>query len=234
MSYNPNIPIDVCACFGQERNGKYPHWMVMLLPQGSLFGTWIHSTGGPTQSKPYQCTIQANKRANSHGIDSTELLGTISPKDVKKVTDAAKRIPPQQCQMYVVALVAELEKKGLLQTGNAPRLRRKVQMSERAQAYRQENPVGKPTIAHYPPGKPSLAWTDVGPSRPTSSNIGRIPVSHQAQAYEMQPISRNHHQSSNNGQRARPTQQARPTRQARRPGQAEQNHNDGGGCCIIM
>lgn len=67
----------------------------MLQTQGSMFGTWIHSTGGPIQDSPLTCTIQANKRVNSHGIEHTELIGTISPKDINKVNAAAKGVQPQ-------------------------------------------------------------------------------------------------------------------------------------------
>ena len=79
-----------------------------------MFGTWNHSTGEPIQKSPYTCTIKANKRVNSHRIEHTELIGIISPKDINTVNAAAKGVQPQQCQMYFVSLVLELENKGLL------------------------------------------------------------------------------------------------------------------------
>ncbi|KAL8946682.1 MAG: hypothetical protein Q9183_007875 [Haloplaca sp. 2 TL-2023] len=117
-----------------------------------MVGTWTHSTGGPTQNTPYACKIQANKRVNSHGIESTELLGTISPKDINNVHAAAKRVPPQQCQIYVVTSTSELEKKALLPHSVTSRLGQKIRMSETAQGYRRQNPVAKPDIEWYPPG----------------------------------------------------------------------------------
>ncbi|KAL8935694.1 MAG: hypothetical protein Q9211_004559, partial [Gyalolechia sp. 1 TL-2023] len=132
--------------------------MLMLQTRGAPVGTWIHSTGGPTLNAPYICTIQANKRVNSRDIESTDFLGTISPKDFNKVKAAAKRVPPQQCQMYVVTVTSELEKKGLLPNGTTARLGQRVQMSETAQGYRRQNPVAKPDIAWYPPDQSAPSW----------------------------------------------------------------------------
>lgn len=150
MSFAPDVPIDVLVCHGKERGTKYPHWMLMLVSRGAQKGTWYHSIGGPTQNKPYEVAIQAQKRVDSQGISSTELIGSIMPKDVNKVKAAAQRVPAQQCQRYVVALVHELEKKGLAQKGEAVRLNNKVQMSERAQAYAIQNPVEHPSGAYVP------------------------------------------------------------------------------------
>ena len=123
MAHNLETPVDVLVCFAHARGDHFPHWMLMLQTQGSRFGTWIHSTGGPTQNLPYTCTIQANKRVDSRGIESTELIGTIPAKDLNKVKAAAKRVQPQQCQMYVVSVVSELEKKGLLPQGTTAQVR---------------------------------------------------------------------------------------------------------------
>src|SRR5947209_2517838 len=122
MSFAPNLPIDVYVCFGVERGTKYPHWMLMLRSRDSARGTWYHSIGGPSQNRPYEVEIAANKRVDSRGIQSMERIGTISVNDVNKVRAAAQRVPAQQCQRYVVALVAELEHRGLIPPGQAIRL----------------------------------------------------------------------------------------------------------------
>lgn len=229
MSHDPETPIDIYVCFGHERGTHYPHWMLMLRNRGSMVGTWIHSTGGPTQNTPYACTIQANKRVNSHGIESTELLGTISLKDVNKVKAAAKRVPPQQCQMYVVTLASELEKKGLLPNGVTARLGQRVRMSETAQGYRRQNPVAKPDIAWYPPGEAAPSWVQNVTSMPTSSGPSHSSAggrsydstsayghgSHRPRVIEVSPTAQQHHSSSQHQQRLQ-----------------RQEHS--GGCCMVM
>ncbi len=77
----------------------------------------IQSTGGPTQERDYECSIRPNKSVGSWGIASSNFQGNIFSRDVDRVVEAAKRVQPQQYQMYVVAVVAELEKEGLLKEG---------------------------------------------------------------------------------------------------------------------
>jgi len=148
MPFNPNQPIEVHVCYAHERGDNHPHWLLSLKSPYAAKCTWIHSTGGPSQKRHYECTIQADKPIISRGIASTSLLGTVSPRDLNKVLAAAKRIEPQQCQMYVVAVVAQLEKKGLLPRGKTAYLKDKVQISKQSARYRQEHPVVKPAIAY--------------------------------------------------------------------------------------
>lgn len=51
-------------------------------------------------------------------------IGIIEASYRKKVMDASKAIDPQHCQMYVMALVAKLESKGLVQSGATKLLKR--------------------------------------------------------------------------------------------------------------
>lgn len=148
MSFNSNRPVEIYVCYGHERFGEHPHWLLSLQTPGTDRCTWIHSTGGPTQKRDYECSVQANKDVDSRHIAFTSLQGTISPQDVDAVIAAAKSIEPQQCQMYVVAVVAALEKKGLLPEGRTAFLKDQVQMSETSRDYRREHPVSKPAIAY--------------------------------------------------------------------------------------
>lgn len=152
----------------------------MLRSKDSNFGTWYHSTGGPTRNEPYKVTIQANKRVDSHGTQSTECLGTISPRDVSKVTAAAKRVPPQQCQKYVVSLIAELENRHLLPYGHAARLNGQVQISDLSRNYEREHPVPPPSIT-----------VDSSPGKTPSSHSSRIePANGKSGAHETRPVAR--------------------------------------------
>lgn len=175
-------------------------------------------------------TIEANKRVNSRGIESIELLGTVSPKDVKKIIAAAKRVPLQQCQMYVITVASELEKRGFLQNGTTSRLGQRVQMSQTAQGYRRQNPVAKPSIAWYPAGQPAPSWvpnvtTMPASSRPSQSSSRRADhrrttthgsgSQHAPQVIELRPTGQRYHSSSQRPERHR-------------------QESSSGGCCIVM
>lgn len=80
----------------------------------------------------YNYKIHSEKRTNSFGIASTNFMGIIDVSDKKKVIDASKAIDPQHCQLYMVALVAKLESKGLVEFGATKILKPKIQMSEAA------------------------------------------------------------------------------------------------------
>ncbi len=148
ISFDPSRPVEVHVCYGHEGAQHYPHWLLSLQSTNATRCAWIHSTGGPTQERSYECSIRANKAVDSRDIASTSFQGNISPRDVDKVIAAAKRIEPQQCQMYVVAVVAELEKEGLLPKGRTAFLKDQVQISEKSGDYRREHPVSKPAIAY--------------------------------------------------------------------------------------
>lgn len=60
--------------------------------------------------------------------------------------DASKAIDPQHCQMYVVALVAKLESKGLVKLGTTEILKPKIRMSEAAKKFRRLHRVPKPCL----------------------------------------------------------------------------------------
>ncbi|ERF73999.1 hypothetical protein EPUS_03813 [Endocarpon pusillum Z07020] len=180
MAFDPKLPIEVYLALCVQRDENAPHWMLLLRSEGSMASTWYHSTGGPTQRTDYKVSIEAGKRFNSRGIASTEKLGTITPADVNKVKAAAQRIVPQQCQTYVVSVVAELENKGLLLPGNAARLNQNVRMGKAASDYRAKNPVPPPAIQgaagpSTPPRGESPAPQQLGRSRTPSPAPRKTP-----------------------------------------------------------
>ena len=148
MSISSKPFSEIHVCYGHEHLGEYPHWLLSLQSPGASQCTWIHSTGDPSQGRAYECSIQANNHVESAGIASSSIQGYIFAKDVGKVIEVAKGVEPQQCQMYVIAVVAELEKTGLLPQGRTAFLKDQVQMSQRSIDYRQRHPVAKPAIAY--------------------------------------------------------------------------------------
>jgi hypothetical protein len=212
MSFNHSLPVDIELAIGVERGTKFPHWMLMLRHQNAPTGTWYHSTGGPSQNRPYKLEIQGGKRSNSRGIQSLELLGTISGEDVKKVTAAAKRVQPQQCQTFVVSMVYELERKNMVPPGTTQALASRVKMSSLAWDFAQQNPVPTPPGIRFP------QFPNLHPQAGSSSQAGH--GAPQSTSVTQSAASRTHNQQ--------------PTGLVSHPAQQQERRKEPGCGCIIM
>jgi hypothetical protein len=95
------------------------HWIIVVVPAGEIRCTYYHVLGGPTQGTSYTMQIQANKRIDSQGIEETHLITPILAKDLIQVKNAAQGAPLQRCQTWCVAVLAELERKGVVPAGTA-------------------------------------------------------------------------------------------------------------------
>jgi hypothetical protein len=102
------MSLDVYVAFGQRRGTDPIHWILLVAPSGSDRYTWYHVTGGPTQGTGYTLMIQANKRVNSLGIASKELVGRIEEKDINKLKSSAQRVPLQRCQRWTCDLLEDI------------------------------------------------------------------------------------------------------------------------------
>ncbi|KAJ5265273.1 hypothetical protein N7524_006291 [Penicillium chrysogenum] len=69
---------DIYVAYGNRRRNDTLHWILLLANPGSDRCTWYHVVGGPTQGRPYQPKIEANKRVNSFGIASKCLYKGVS------------------------------------------------------------------------------------------------------------------------------------------------------------
>ncbi|UZP38703.1 hypothetical protein NXS19_006519 [Fusarium pseudograminearum] len=95
--------------------GHARHWMLVMVEEGSSSqATWYHCTGGPTQGKPYSVVIE-QKPFDSKGIEKYHPIGEISSKN--KIKAAAQRIPGLFCQRWVVNVLGDLEKRGIVPEG---------------------------------------------------------------------------------------------------------------------
>jgi hypothetical protein len=99
------------------------------MPRDSDRCTWYHVTGGPSQGLDYTLTIQANKRVNSLGIESKELVGSIYEKYIDKLKSSAQSLPLQRCQRWTCELLSDLERKGLITAGTAASYRARIEPS---------------------------------------------------------------------------------------------------------
>jgi hypothetical protein len=96
--------------------GGARHWILILSEEGSDRATWYHSTGGPTQGKPYKVDIDS-KRLRSHCIEKRHFVGKVTIKDKNKVESAVQRAPAKFCQRWVVDVLGDLEKRCIVPEG---------------------------------------------------------------------------------------------------------------------
>ena len=92
MTFDIHRPVEVHVCFGPEDRAEYPHWLLSLQSSGATECAWIHSTGGPSQGRDYECSTQAKKPVKSSGKASSSLQGYVSPEVGNEVIAIAKCI----------------------------------------------------------------------------------------------------------------------------------------------
>ncbi|OAA38531.1 hypothetical protein ISF_09889 [Cordyceps fumosorosea ARSEF 2679] len=114
---------------GKRRGNDPRHWILILVAPDATESTWYHVTGGPTTSTEYKLVIQ-NKRFKSFGIAEHHFVGEIDEKDVRKLKSSAQGVPVQMCQEWAVAVLQDLERKGLLTAGTAQHWSTQVESSQ--------------------------------------------------------------------------------------------------------
>jgi len=114
--------LDIYVAFAppRQRDGlPFAHWMLLVAISGSNDCTRYHTicSGPPSlYAGNYSVEIQ-DYRLDGLGTSSKELVGRIREKDWDKVDKSARRIPVQNCQKWVCALLEDLERKGLITEG---------------------------------------------------------------------------------------------------------------------
>ncbi|KAF2171803.1 hypothetical protein M409DRAFT_50443 [Zasmidium cellare ATCC 36951] len=107
----------------RRRPNDTRHWIIILVKPGDPKCTWYHVKGGPQGDPPanaYEVFIEDGKRLNSQGIEHlSEKIATISDADRAKVKAAVQSVERQRCQLFTVAVLAKLEKKGLVPIGTS-------------------------------------------------------------------------------------------------------------------
>ncbi|KAJ5972172.1 uncharacterized protein N7479_002090 [Penicillium vulpinum] len=110
---------DVYVAFCQRRGDDPLHWMLLFAHPGSLRCTWYHVVGGPTQNRDFERKIQAGKRMDSFGISRKQYICQIAASEINKVKSAVVAVPVQDCQRWIVAVLAGLERKCLVPAGTS-------------------------------------------------------------------------------------------------------------------
>ncbi|KAJ5206049.1 hypothetical protein N7491_003331 [Penicillium cf. griseofulvum] len=110
---------DVYVVFRQRRGNDPLHWMLLLSTRESLYCTWYHIVGGPTENRAYERKIEAGKRIDSYSISMKQYIGKISAWNINKVKSEIVAVPVQECQRWTVEVLAALERKFLVPAGTS-------------------------------------------------------------------------------------------------------------------
>jgi hypothetical protein len=105
---------DVYVVFRQRRVNDPLHWMLLLSIPGSLYCTWYHIVGGPTENRAYECKIEAGKRIDSYSISKKQYVGKISAWNINKAKSEIVAVPVQESQCWTVEVLAALERISLV------------------------------------------------------------------------------------------------------------------------
>lgn len=176
--------VEVYLMMSKQDAGRLPHWSLMILDpmtddqrdgktRDVLKGTRYHSKGGPTTAPDAKYTrhVENNSNFRSMNVTGRKFLGSISYTGTRadfdnKMKAISNAIQPQQCQKYVVCLLARMAAKGHIKASVAQTLAAQVSMGPTAAAYE-----AKP--GNYPPEPEGIVlpatWPRPAPSRPSSS-----------------------------------------------------------------
>jgi len=153
----------------KQSGGNDPHWYLVTVEDSmgpmprNVKSTYYHTNDGPTSpnNAPYRVAIQKDRNIRSEKLEFTALIcGGLTEDNIAFMKRAANKIRPHHCQKFVVCLLAELERKGIVPVGNAARLAAEVKMSELTRTFEggmnppPPDPVGIELPASWPRGSP--------------------------------------------------------------------------------
>jgi hypothetical protein len=106
--------LNLHLAISKERGQGQPrHWILMLAEENATHAIFHHVTGGPMHGKPYEVVIEP-KRVDSHGIEKRYLIAQVLKKDRQKVKAAVRQAPPLFCQRWILNVLEDLEKQGIV------------------------------------------------------------------------------------------------------------------------
>ncbi|KAG9496147.1 hypothetical protein J7337_012726 [Fusarium musae] len=109
--------LNLYLVISKERGQGQPrHWILMLAEENATHGIFYRITGGPMHGKPYEVTIEP-KRVDSHGIEKRHLIAQVLEKHRQKIKAAVRQAPPLFCQRWILNVVEDLEKQGVVPKG---------------------------------------------------------------------------------------------------------------------
>ncbi|KAL4875872.1 hypothetical protein BJY04DRAFT_223617 [Aspergillus karnatakaensis] len=130
--------LDLYIAFGTpppEAGPGFPqHWLLILCPPDSVWGTYYHAVGTAPVGAPYEVTIEADRRVDNFAFDSSEKICTIPAADEARVRAACESVHPVYCQSYVVDVLAILEKDRIVPFGTTANYKPRMEPSPWAKA----------------------------------------------------------------------------------------------------
>ncbi|KAJ6031552.1 hypothetical protein N7540_002284 [Penicillium herquei] len=163
--------LDIYVAFGQRRGNDTLHWILMLAHPGSDRCTWYHVIGGPTQGRPYEPKIEANKRVHSFGISSKQWISRVSASEINKIKAATKAVPLQRCQRWTTEVLGVLERKGLVPSGTRDHFYNQIEPSRYEQTGNTSNSGTRSSgsVSGRAPTGTSHSWGSSGSRRASGS-----------------------------------------------------------------
>ncbi|KAL4875893.1 hypothetical protein BJY04DRAFT_223638 [Aspergillus karnatakaensis] len=114
---SPPIFLDMYVGFGIcHHAAQQRHWMLILAPQGSTNCTFYHVKPDPYE---YRHCLEVGQSLNNEDLHTVHHIGVIPAEDQKNFYAISRNIPPERCHWYLVEMLAELERAGLLYEGTA-------------------------------------------------------------------------------------------------------------------
>lgn len=96
------------------------HWILMLAEDRIRDVMWYHSTGGPAQGRPYKVEIEF-KKYDGCDANAYHCLGVIPDECREEVEASAQKVDGKFSQKWVIDVLDDLEKKGLIAASTADR-----------------------------------------------------------------------------------------------------------------
>jgi hypothetical protein len=93
------------------------HWILLMVHPNDNHCILYHSVNETGESGSYEMLIEPNKRFYSWSFDEKFYLGMFPTELGVAVSQEANKVPPQNCQYWVLYVILRLERRGLVPRG---------------------------------------------------------------------------------------------------------------------
>jgi hypothetical protein len=100
-----------------DRKDQPEHWVMIIVIPGDDYCTFYHSNHEWLAWPRYQLYTEPMKRFDHYKVVNRDRICSIRESDMNKFRQACRDIEPQHCQRYVIEVLKELERKGLVPQG---------------------------------------------------------------------------------------------------------------------
>ncbi|KAJ0415133.1 hypothetical protein BJY00DRAFT_318123 [Aspergillus carlsbadensis] len=100
-----------------DRKDQPEHWVMMIVIPGDDYCTFYHANHEPLTWPRYQRYTEPMKRFDHCKVVRRDRICSIRESDMKKFRQVCWEIEPHHCQRYIIGVLNELEKDGLVPQG---------------------------------------------------------------------------------------------------------------------